>query len=170
MPSISNPDFLHFYHYSAIRTPAFLSSIVRLRKTDGVLTLRNLAEAANPRIFSDSAGENDQLWLNNEKYPARDLIRLIFILIIVKLLGIPKGALMEQPITSLETGTTAVILRLEGGHWFQNKMRVIGIREQKTIRLVAKHPFNGPVVVEVDGREMTIGRRMAGHIITMVPE
>ena len=60
MPSISNPDFLHFYHYSAIRTPAFLSSIARLRKTDGVLTLRNLAEAANPRIFSDSAGENDQ--------------------------------------------------------------------------------------------------------------
>jgi ferrous iron transport protein A len=77
---------------------------------------------------------------------------------------------MEQPVTFLETGNTAVILRLEGGHWFQNKMRVMGIREQKTIRLVAKHPFNGPVVVEVDGREITIGCRMADHIITGVPE
>ena len=77
---------------------------------------------------------------------------------------------MEQPVTSLETGNTAVILRLEGGHWFQNKMRVMGIREQKTIRLVAKHPFNGPVVVEVDEREITIGRRMANNIITGVPE
>jgi len=77
---------------------------------------------------------------------------------------------MEQPVTFLETGNTAVILRLEGGHWFQNKMSVMGIREQKTIRLVAKHPFNGPVVVEVDGREITIGRRMADHIITGVPE
>jgi ferrous iron transport protein A len=77
---------------------------------------------------------------------------------------------MEQPLTFLETDTTAVILRLEGGHWFQNKMRGIGIREQKPIRLVAKHPFNGPVVVEVDGREITIGRRMADHIITGVPE
>ena len=77
---------------------------------------------------------------------------------------------MEQPVTSLEPGTKAVILRLEGGHWFQNKMRGIGIREQKTIRLVAKHPFNGPVVVEVDGREVTVGHRMAGHIIIGVPE
>jgi ferrous iron transport protein A len=77
---------------------------------------------------------------------------------------------MDQPLISLETGTSALIIRLEGGHGFQNKMRVIGIREQKTIRLVAKHPFNGPVVVEVDGREITIGRRMAEHIITTVPE
>jgi len=95
---------------------------------------------------------------------------MIFIPTTARLLGIPKGYTMEQPITSLETGTTAVILRLEGGHWFQNKMRVIGIREQKIIRLVAKHPFNGPVVVEVDDREITIGRRMAEHIITKVPE
>ena len=95
---------------------------------------------------------------------------MIFICTIARLLGIPKGCIMEQPITSLETGTTAVILRLEGGHWFQNKMRGIGIREQKTIRLVAKHPFNGPVVGEVDNREMTIGRRMAEHIITRIPK
>ena len=95
---------------------------------------------------------------------------LIFILTSAQLLGIPKVNPMEQPVTLLETGTKAVILRLEGGHWFQHKMRGIGIREQKTIRLVAKHPFNGPVVVEIDGREMTIGRRMAEHIITAVME
>ena len=77
---------------------------------------------------------------------------------------------MSQPVTSLETGTSAVILRLEGGHLFQRKMGNIGIRELKTIRLVAKHPFHGPVVVEVDGREITLGRRMAQHIITGDPE
>lgn len=76
----------------------------------------------------------------------------------------------EKPLASLETGTTAVIIRLDGGQLFQNKMRVMGIREQKAIRLVAKHPFNGPIVLEVDGRELTIGRRMAEHIITGVPE
>ena len=77
---------------------------------------------------------------------------------------------MSQPVTSLETGTSAVILRLEGGHLFQRKMGNIGIRELKTIQLVAKHPFHGPVVVEVDGREITLGRRMAQHIITGDPE
>ena len=107
---------------------------------------------------------------DNHFWKVQHLIRLIFILTNAQLLGIPKVNPMEQPVTLLETGTTAVIRRLEGGHWFQHKMRGIGIREQKTIRLVAKHPFNGPVVVEVDGREMTIGRRMAEHIITAVPE
>jgi ferrous iron transport protein A len=72
---------------------------------------------------------------------------------------------MEQPVTSLGTGGTAVILRLDGGYLFRKKMGAMGIREQKTIRVVAKHPFHGPVVVEVDGREMTLGRRMAEHII-----
>ncbi|MDO9035482.1 MAG: FeoA family protein [Methanoregula sp.] len=73
---------------------------------------------------------------------------------------------MEQPITSLETGKTAVIIRLEGGCLFRKKMGEMGIRERKTIRLVAIHPFHGPIVVEVNGREITLGRRMAEHIIT----
>lgn len=76
---------------------------------------------------------------------------------------------MEQPLTSLVTGKTAVILRLEGGFHFRKKMGEMGIREQKTIRLVAIHPFHGPVVVEVDGREVTLGRGMAAHIITRYP-
>ncbi len=101
---------------------------------------------------------------------SRDLYRLIFIQAADTLLGIPKGFIMEKPITSLETGNTAVILRLEGGFLFRKKMGDLGIRERKTIRLVAKHPFHGPVVIEIDGREMTIGRRMAQHIITGDPE
>jgi len=77
---------------------------------------------------------------------------------------------MSQPVTFLATGSRAVILRLEGGHLFQERMGALGIRERKTIRLVAKHPFHGPVVVEVDGREITLGRGMAQHIITGDPE
>lgn len=76
---------------------------------------------------------------------------------------------MTQPITSLETGRIAVVIRLEGGHLFQKKMGEMGIREGKTIRVVAIHPFHGPVVVEVDGREITLGRHMAEHIIVKDP-
>jgi ferrous iron transport protein A len=77
---------------------------------------------------------------------------------------------MPQPLSSLETGRKAIILRLEGGCQFQTRMGALGIREQKVIRLIAKHPFHGPVVVEIDGREITLGRRMAEHIITGDPE
>lgn len=91
---------------------------------------------------------------------------MLFIHRIAKILGIPKGTFMEQSIISLETGKTAVIIRLEGGYLFRKKMGEMGIRERKTIRLVAIHPFHGPIVVEVDGREITLGRRMAEHIMT----
>lgn len=77
---------------------------------------------------------------------------------------------MPQPITSMVPGMHMVILRLEGGAQFRSRMGAIGIREQKTIRLVAKHPFHGPLVIEVDGREITIGRGMAQHIIAEVLE
>lgn len=77
---------------------------------------------------------------------------------------------MPRPVTSLETGRSAVILRLEGGNLFRTRMKAIGIREQKIIRLVAKHPFHGPVVIEVDGRAITLGRGMAEQIIIGDPE
>lgn len=73
---------------------------------------------------------------------------------------------MEQPVTSLEQGKKAVIIRLEGGFLFRKKMGEMGIREGKTIRLVALQPFHGPVVVEIDEREITLGHGMADHIIT----
>lgn len=76
---------------------------------------------------------------------------------------------MTQPLTSLETGRSAVVLRLEGGNLFRERIGALGIREQKTVRLVARHPFHGPVVVEIDGREITLGRGMAQHIIVGDP-
>ena len=106
------------------------------------------------------------IWEGKSRY----LVRLLFIPAIARILGIPKGYEMTQPVTYLETGKTAVVVRLEGGYLFQRKMGAIGIREQKIIRLVAKHPFHGPVVVEVDGREITLGRHMAEHIIIGNPE
>jgi len=77
---------------------------------------------------------------------------------------------MPQSLASFKTGETGVILRLEGGYRFQTKMRDMGIREMKKIRLVAKQPFHGPVVIEIDGREVTLGRRMAEQIIAGHPE
>ena len=71
---------------------------------------------------------------------------------------------METPISHLKEGATATIQRLEGGPVFQRKLRTIGIREGKTIRVVTKHPLGGPLVIDIDGRETTIGRGMSQRI------
>ena len=33
-----------------------------------------------------------------------------------------------------------------------------------TVEVVAKHPFDGPVVVRVEGEDRTVGERLAGKI------
>lgn len=75
---------------------------------------------------------------------------------------------MDIPITDIEEGRKAIISGLKGGRGFQIRLRNMGIREGKTVTVVTKHPFNGPLVLEVDGRTTTIGRGMAGRIIVRV--
>jgi len=43
-------------------------------------------------------------------------------------------------------------------------LRSVGLKEGKKIRVVAVHPFGGPVVAETDGRQVTIGRKMAQRV------
>jgi ferrous iron transport protein A len=72
---------------------------------------------------------------------------------------------MEKPITKTKDGEKVTIIRLIGGHSFQRRLRTMGIREGKVVEVVTRHPFGGPLVVEVDGRDTTIGRGMAERII-----
>ena len=65
---------------------------------------------------------------------------------------------------SLEEGAKAVIRKLDGGSEFQRRLRNMGIREEKTLRLVAKHSFHGPIVIEIDRRQIAVGCGMAKKI------
>ena len=71
---------------------------------------------------------------------------------------------MEYSLTNLALEREAIIVKLEGGHGFQRRLRTMGVREGKIVKVVAKHPFGGPVVLEVDGRRTTVGRGMAAKI------
>ncbi len=75
---------------------------------------------------------------------------------------------METAITDIETGKAATIIKLSGGYTFQRRLRTMGVREGKIIRVITKHPLNGPLVVEVENRKTTIGRRMAQRIMVEV--
>jgi ferrous iron transport protein A len=72
---------------------------------------------------------------------------------------------MPISISDLQEGVTATVRELRGGLGFQKQLRTMGIREGKTIRIVTRHPFWGPVVVEVDGKMTTLGRGIAGRIL-----
>lgn len=68
-------------------------------------------------------------------------------------------------LTDLKTGESGAILSLEGGCRFQQRLRTLGLKEKKKLRVVAIHPFRGPVVIEIDNRKITIGRGMASKIL-----
>jgi ferrous iron transport protein A len=71
----------------------------------------------------------------------------------------------EKSIAELSQDDVATVLALNGGRAFQQRLRSVGIKEGKTVRMVASHPFSGPLVVEVDGKQITLGRGMAQRII-----
>ena len=78
---------------------------------------------------------------------------------------------METPITSLRAGTVAQITTLLGqGCSFQRKLRTMGIREGVRLKVVAVHPFAGPLVVEISGRQITLGRGIARKIMVRVED
>ncbi len=71
----------------------------------------------------------------------------------------------EKSVIQLQQGELATVVALHGGHVFQQRLRSAGIKEGKTVRIVASYPFSGPLVVEIDGRQITLGKGMAQRII-----
>ena len=72
---------------------------------------------------------------------------------------------MQDTLSSLKPNQSGKIVRIEGGYGLQRKLRTLGIREEKTVKMVARQPIQGPVVIEIDSRQTTIGRGMANKII-----
>ena len=71
---------------------------------------------------------------------------------------------MEKILADMNQGERGIITRMDGGAEFNRKLRTIGIREGKAVKIVTKQYFGGPIVIEVDGRSTTIGRGMARRI------
>jgi ferrous iron transport protein A len=80
--------------------------------------------------------------------------------------------LMKHSITllSVKQGERCVVGTIQGGDDFQRRLRNMGVREGKKIKMVARHPLAGPLVIEVDDRKLTIGRGMAAKIAVICDE
>ncbi len=68
----------------------------------------------------------------------------------------------------LKKGEKGEVVSLEGGDMFQRKLRLLGIREGKIVKILTIQPFYGPLVIEVERNKITLGRGMAGRIFVEI--
>jgi ferrous iron transport protein A len=65
----------------------------------------------------------------------------------------------------IQTGVTVRIRGFEGGAYVAAKLRQYGIFIGDQARVIRLAPFAGPVLLEVNGREIALGRRIASKVI-----
>ncbi len=66
----------------------------------------------------------------------------------------------EFSLSELKDGELAVIVSVPNHSLFAP----LGIRELKTIFVESKHPFSGPLLINVDGRQIAVSRHLARDI------
>jgi len=74
------------------------------------------------------------------------------------------------PLLKLREGEEGKIVDLKGGFGFQRKIRVMGLREGKKIRVISIQPVGGPITVGVGSNIVTIGRGMAQRVFVEVDQ
>jgi ferrous iron transport protein A len=68
-------------------------------------------------------------------------------------------------LTQAETGQTVRILSFKGGFGLEQKLRQLGLVPGDNARVLRHAPLGGPVLVEVDGRSIALGRGVASRVI-----
>jgi len=58
-----------------------------------------------------------------------------------------------------------VVKTFRGGRGMQRRLAQLGFLPGNRIRIIRSAPFHGPLLLEVEGREIVLGRGVAGHII-----
>ncbi|RLG71767.1 MAG: ferrous iron transport protein A [Methanobacteriota archaeon] len=61
-------------------------------------------------------------------------------------------------------GEQGTIKKIDGGHGLQRRLNLLGLGIGKKVRKITSEPFRGPVVVEVDGGQIAIGRGIARKV------
>ncbi len=67
-------------------------------------------------------------------------------------------------LVELTDGKCGIIRRIEGGHGLIKRLEVMNIRKGKKIRKKCSAPLHGPLVIEIEGCKLAIGRGMAKKV------
>ena len=61
-------------------------------------------------------------------------------------------------------GNTVKIIDYRGGRGVGFKLRQLGIAPGKQVKVLRQAPLEGPLMVEVDGRSIALGRGIAARV------
>jgi ferrous iron transport protein A len=67
-------------------------------------------------------------------------------------------------LSSADNGKWVRVTGYEGGHGLEDKLRQLGLMPGDCARVLRHAPFGGPLMVEIDGRTIALGRRIAARI------
>lgn len=69
------------------------------------------------------------------------------------------------PLPSLPPGRTGQVVRIQGGRGLTLRLARLGIRPGAMVRLISASPLSGPLLVEVDGLRVALGRGVTRRIL-----
>ncbi|ODS36114.1 MAG: hypothetical protein A7316_10280 [Candidatus Altiarchaeales archaeon WOR_SM1_86-2] len=81
---------------------------------------------------------------------------------------------MEISLRELKVGQEGMVTKIVAGgghgmgHGAAKRLKDMGVRIGKNVRMVASQPIGGPIVIEIDGRRTAIGRGRAAKIYVEV--
>ncbi|MCX7750867.1 MAG: ferrous iron transport protein A [Candidatus Bipolaricaulota bacterium] len=71
----------------------------------------------------------------------------------------------DRPLADLPPGAEGVLVRIHGGPGTALRLRRLGLRPGARVRALASGPFGGPVLVDVNGCRVAIGRGLARRVL-----
>jgi ferrous iron transport protein A len=71
---------------------------------------------------------------------------------------------MTVALSDMKRGQSGVVSEIGGGQGIRQRLSALGVRPGDSLRVVRSAPFLGPVLVEIGGTELAIGRGMAQRI------
>jgi len=68
-------------------------------------------------------------------------------------------------LVDVEPGRKVRVLRFEGGRGLGTKLAGHGLYPGDMLRVMRRAPLGGPILIEVGGREIALGRGVAARIV-----
>ncbi|MGE5454408.1 MAG: FeoA family protein [Methylocystaceae bacterium] len=71
---------------------------------------------------------------------------------------------MQANLAEIKPGVRVQIIEVIGGSGKNSRLLDMGITPGTEVTVIAVHPFKGPIVVQMPGSQIAIGRRIAHNI------
>jgi Fe2+ transport system protein FeoA len=71
----------------------------------------------------------------------------------------------ELPLINLKNGQKGVIISIAGGWRATKRLADLGLTPETTVEVLKKAPFSGPLLIEVRGSKLILGKGLAAKVL-----